>query len=255
MTDWGALSEELEMWRDSNRSASFWWRDDDSECADPGIGALLALRRKLGVPLAVAVIPAAVDEGFAAAVKQEPDVCVLQHGVTHRNHAAPGHKKSELSGNRTRRALLEELGAGKRRLEELFGDRFLPVLVPPWNRIHEGWIPELSRLGYRGLSRAMARAAEYAAPGIKAANVHVDVIDWRGTRGFVGTERALDQLVAHLRARRQADGDADEPTGILTHHLVDDGAAWSFVAELVARTAGQRQGRWLTAEQLFQNAA
>jgi hypothetical protein len=35
------------------------------------------------------------------------------------------------------------------------------------------------------------------------------------------------------------------PTGLLTHHLVFDAAAWRFVAELLARTRRHPAARWV----------
>ncbi|MDH3639439.1 MAG: polysaccharide deacetylase family protein [Gammaproteobacteria bacterium] len=250
MTDWTALSEELELWRRTGQTATFWWRDDDSEHQDPGIDSLLALRRKLGIPLALAAVPRATDQRFADAVASETGVRVLQHGYAHHNHAPVGEKKCELSGNREKRELFDELMVGQNRLRGLFGDDFLPVLVPPWNRIHDAWIHELPKLGYRGLSRATPRPMGYAVTGLSLVNVHVDIIDWRGSRRFVGAERALQQLLRHLQARREGEADSREPTGLLTHHLVEDNECWMFLDELISRTAGHPV-RWLDAQQLF----
>ena len=52
-----ALARELDLWADQGLQARFWWRDDDAEDASPALARLLLLRRKLGLPLAVAVIP------------------------------------------------------------------------------------------------------------------------------------------------------------------------------------------------------
>jgi hypothetical protein len=63
-------------------------------------------------------------------------------------------------------------------------------------------------------------------------NTHVDVIDWHGGRGFLGEAAALDLLIGHLSARRQGRADPDEPTGLLTHHLVHDADTWRFLENL-----------------------
>ena len=67
---------------------------------------------------------------------------------------------------------------------------------------------------------------------------------WRPRREFVGESDALALLVDHLRSRRRGLGpsfgdelgsvDPDEPSGILTHHLVMDEPAWRFVERLFA---------------------
>ncbi len=251
MAGWIDLIEELDAWRAMNRTATFWWRDDDSVNEDPTIDSLLALRRRLKVPIAVSAVPALTDSLYADTVLAESDVWVLQHGYAHHDHAPVGAKKCEFAGNRARKAVREELNAGARLLRDLFGARCLPVLVPPWNRIHEHWIRELPTLGYRGLSLFAARSAAYAAPDLRIVNTHVDIIDWRESRGYVGLESALGQVVSHLRRRRQGDVDSDEPTGLLTHHLVHDAPGWAFLEELVGRTVAHPAARWLDAAYLF----
>ncbi len=251
MTHWAEFVAELDAWRAAGRTATFWWRDDDAINNDPAIDRLLTLRRRLGVPLAVAAIPASTDTLFANAVLADTEVWVLQHGYAHHNHAPAGEKKSEFTHGRARSAVCEDLNAGAQLLRDLFGARLLSVLVPPWNRIHEGWIRELSSLGYRGLSLYKPRSARYAAPGLCLVNTHVDIVDWRGRRGYVGLDSALGQVVAHLKQRRHGDVDADEPTGLLTHHLVHDEQCWTFVEEFVARSGAHPAVGWLNAANLF----
>jgi hypothetical protein len=76
------------------------------------------------------------------------------------------------------------------------------------------------------------------------ANGHVDIVDWSGTRGFVGEGPALDGTIAHLALRRSGAADTDEPTGLLTHHLAHDDACWRFIDELVQRTRSHPAARW-----------
>lgn len=243
--------EELDAWREMDRTATFWWRDDDSVNEDPAIDFMLTVRRRLQIPLAISAVPTSTDALFAEAVLAESDVWVLQHGYAHHDQAPTGEKKCEFAGNRAKRVVCEELCAGARLLKDLFGARSLPVLVPPWNRIHEDWIRELPGLGYRGLSLFAPRSMAYAAPGIRVVNTHVDVIDWRGTREYVGLKDALGRVVLHLKKRRRNDVDADEPTGLLTHHLVHDAHCWAFLEELVGRTMTHPAARWLNAAYIF----
>jgi hypothetical protein len=60
-------------------------------------------------------------------------------------------------------------------------------------------------------------------------NSHVDLIDWKGTRRFVGEDAALAALVGALSMARAGDG---EPVGVLSHHLAMDEAAWDFLNSL-----------------------
>ena len=44
---------------------------------------------------------------------------------------------------------------------------------------------------------------------------------------------------------------AAEPTGILTHHLIEDEATDAFLRKLAAVTAAHRAVRWLDAAEVF----
>ena len=114
-------------------------------------------------------------------------------------------------------------------------------------------LPALGSIGVHGFSAFGPRAARQLAPGIVEANTHVDIIDWRGGRGFCGEDAALAAAARHLAARRTGTADSSEPTGWLTHHELHDAAAWKFLSQLFERT--RRLGaRWLDAETLFTSA-
>ena len=83
------------------------------------------------------------------------------------------------------------------------------------------------------------------------ANTHVDIIDWHGSRGFVGEEPALRAATAHLQARREGRADPGEPTGFLSHHQVHDEASWRFLARLFERTQGRKAVVWQGADTVF----
>lgn len=239
---WRLLEEELARWRHAGRTPDFWWRDDDATTPTPPLRRLLTLSAKSGVPLALAVIPlGAVPELFA-----EISACVLMHGTDHRNRAASGAKKTEFPEAEGEDAALARLASGRARLAALAGPAFVPVLAPPWNRFRQSLLPKLPAVGLRGLSRYGPRAAGEAFE----VNTHVDIIDWRGTRGFRGEDAVLETVVTHLAARRTGKADAAEPTGLLTHHALHDAAAWDFLERFFDRT--RRTGaRWQEAAALF----
>ncbi len=250
MTGWPDLERELDAWRDAGRTATFWWRDDDACAVTPALEHLLALRWEGSVPLALAVVPAGAQEALAQRLASEPEVAVLQHGYAHASHAPPGEKKQELGAHRPPSRIHEELKRGRRRLEALFGRRACPVLVPPWNRLDEELTGALLDLGFGGLSLLGPRRVP-APAGLVQVDVHVDIVAWRTHRGFVGTAQALEQVLDHLAARRAAPLHADEPTGLMTHHLDHDAACWRFLAEFLRRTTAHPAARWLSAPALF----
>ena len=60
--------------------------------------------------------------------------------------------------------------------------------------------------------------------------------------------------MGHLRARRFLEVDAEEPTGILTHHLVQDERTNDFLRRLVTVTSAHPATRWLDATEVFASA-
>jgi hypothetical protein len=248
--EWPGLAEELDQWGGAGRVATLWWRDDDAAEASAELNRLLALA--CDVPIAMAVIPALADIGLAARLASPAGsaVAVLQHGWRHINHAT-GRRKSEFPPERSAAAAAADLAAGRVRLSELFGASALAVLAPPWNRFDCRFLPLLAAAGIGAISQAGPRGCAWPMPGVFAANIHVDLVDWAGGGGFVGEAAALDLLVGHLRARRLGRLDSAEPTGIMTHHRVQDGVAEAFLDRLLAVTRAHPAARWLAAGEVF----
>ena len=267
MTGWSDLDRELGAWQRAGRGATLWWRDDDAVAPSPALDRLLALSRDTGAPLALAVIPDRAAPALRTALLAGPEgLAVLQHGFAHRDHAPAGRKRMELGPARPAAAVLGELTAGGARLAALFGATglLLPaVLVPPWNRIDAALLPALPALGYRFLSRFAARATPRATSGatpganldLTEINAHVDIMRWSEPRGFAGEAACLGALCRHLEGRRAGRCDPDEPTGLLTHHLVHDAAAWDFMARLLAVLTGHPATRFRAPAALFGEAA
>jgi hypothetical protein len=250
-TAFDALVRELDRWESLDRRATFWLRDDDACRDSPALRRLFAIATAHAVPVTLAAIAASADSTLADALAGCDEASVVQHGYAHRNQAPPGERSAELGDGRDVHARLDELGRGRARLAHAFGERFTPILVPPWNRAGDALLPHLPRAGFVGLSRFGPRATRDAAPGLAQVNAHVDPIAWRRDRAFIGADAALERMTAHLAARRSHACDPDEPTGLLTHHLVFAGAAFDFVDELLRRTRLHRAAVWLDAPRAF----
>ena len=253
-THWIDLGDELNRWEEEGRTATLWWRDDDAVAPSRRLDDLLTVAG--AIPVSLAVIPANAEPALAGWLERHgsPSVRVLQHGYRHANHAS-AVKKNEFPNSRPRETVKADLAFGRARLAELFGPRALAVLAPPWNRFDNSFLPLLAEIGIHGISRIKARFSAHPEPGVFEANVHVDLVSWRTDRGFVGEAAALGGLVAHLRARRSGDADPDEPTGLLTHHLVQDEAARAFLARLISLTRNHPAARWLNADAVFASTA
>ncbi len=248
MTGLRVLEEELARWAMAGEAATFWWRDDDAVAATDQLDRLLAVAE--GVPVMLAVIPKPLTASLAPRLAGSACV-VVQHGWAHVNHRPPGQKACEIGEDRPSPVVEAELVEGRRILSDAFGGRFRPWLVPPWNRIDPAVIDRLPALGYQGLStfgprKPAEKLAERSADKLaEVVNALVDPIAWKDGRRFIGPEKTLARLAAHLAARRTRVVDLDEPTGLLTHHLVHDEDLWSFLAALAAALARHPAACWV----------
>ncbi|USG61175.1 polysaccharide deacetylase family protein [Sneathiella marina] len=242
MTSWQDLTAELDLWTSEKRLATFWWRDDDLVAPSPALDRLISLRDHFNIPLALAVIPEAVDSTLTDHV---PDCFILQHGFHHHNYADPKEKKSEFSNIRPIVEMEADLQNGQSILSQLFGDQFLPFFVPPWNRIDDKVLQQLPKLGYIGLSRYKQRSKAVPVAGMVEINAHVDPIDWRGSRSSLETDQILTMVLEHLIARRTGRADPREPTGLLTHHLVHDEEVWAQIYQLMSFLCNHSSVRWI----------
>jgi peptidoglycan/xylan/chitin deacetylase (PgdA/CDA1 family) len=251
MACWEDLQRELDRWLDTGRVARFWWRDDDAHAALPSLVRLLDLADEFQVPVCLAAIPDQAVNSLAREISARQGHVVVQHGVSHRNHAPPGLPAVECGGDRPRHHVLAELQRGRRRLETLFGQRFHPILVPPWNRIALDLLADLPACGYKGLSAFGMRSARHGVPGLAVVNTHFDVLKWRGGVRFAGRERILAEILLNLGARRSARADASEPIGLLTHHQDHGAETWEFLRDLLQVLNAHPAVQWVNPVDAF----
>jgi len=247
---WATLQRELDRWTESGKTATFWWRDDDAVEDTPQLQTLDAISRETKVAVAVAVIPARLQSSLPRFLHQRDNFIVMQHGYSHRSYAAKGAKKIEL-GERPTDEIEAELKRGRQQLKAAFGEQFIPVLVPPWNRIEPRTYPVLIGAGFSGISTMWGRHSTYPFKGLLQVNTHLDPINWRHDRGFIGESDAIEQIQRHLSARRQQGGDIEEASGILTHHLIQNEEVWAFCQKLFEILNQHPAAKWLNAKQIW----
>ncbi|EHS49425.1 polysaccharide deacetylase [Rhizobium sp. PDO1-076] len=243
-TELKPLFEELDRRADLGDPLQLWLRDDDAVAPSEPLDRLLQLTNHHGVPTLLAVIPAFTGTELQQRLALEKGVEVAVHGWAHLNHAGAGEKSRELGMHRPLATVLDELARGRERLESLYETRFVPMLVPPWNRIDSDIIGELGGLGFEALS---VYGPERSAP-LTMLNTHVDIMDWRGTRGGRPLGAVVGDLVAMSRTHKG-------PVGLLTHHLVHDAAAWDLLELLFAATEKHAGCRWRSARDLLADKA
>lgn len=246
--EWADLVDELDRWEEAGLVAQLWWRDDDAVAPTPQLDRLLALAGP--APLALAVIPADAKRELAAFLDGYPQVSVLHHGWCHANFAIEG-KKSEYPPERHPVEVADELDEGRKHMRALFGRRALNVFVPPWNRFASRFVPLLGEAGFVAISQIAPRKTALTG-GITAIDVHLDVVDWQGGRGFVGDAPALSQLVGALRTQRQGAQIQHiwGAVGLLSHHLVMDGPTEAFLARLGEIVAIHPAALWVDIREL-----
>lgn len=246
---WNDLEQELACWQAAGKTAEFWWRDDDAVRPTPQLEKLLALRRTHGVPVGLSVIPAAAQADLAARLSSEDGISILQHGWAHTDHSRHALSPSaEFGSERSREAILGDLARGRTVLDQIFGDAWLKVVVPPFNYIEPNAAAALPAAGYVGLSTHGFK--RYRIPGLAHFNVHIDPMDW--SKGvFVGEELSLGRAVAHLQAKREGLAASDEPTGVGTHHLNHDDRSWRFLEALFTRLRTSKAVSFCKPEEMF----
>ena len=202
------------------------FRDDDAGWDDAAL--LRLLDRFDGVPLDVAVIPAALRPPLAAELRARagPTLRLHQHGLAHANHE-PAGRKCEFGAARPRAAQRRDIAAGKERLAELLGATVDPVFTPPWNRCTADTGRCLVELGFELLSRE-SRAAPFGIRGLHELPVHVDWVR-------LPREETGERLAAAIRA--------GAPAGVMFHHAEMDARSRRAAAELLALVTGHARAR------------
>ena len=239
-----AAVAELARWRDEDRILPVWWRDDDAMLPTPALERLLALATEFGAPLHLAVIPERATAELADRLRPASSIFALPHGWRHRNNAPPDKKKAEFGAHRPPADMLDEIAMGWQRIEDLFGRQALPIFTPPWNRIAPAAAEGLPGMGLRVLSTFSPRATKFAAARLLHVNTHIDPVGWHAGGGLLDPAQLAGQIARELADRREGRADNAEPYGLLTHHLVQDEATWSFTATLLEMFAESGVARW-----------
>ncbi len=222
---WRRLEDALE----GGASVRFWLRDDDAVAVTPALERLHGLCERAHLPLLLAVIPAGATAALGTWVAARSLIAPCQHGYAHRNHAAPGERACELGGARDDAAVLEELARGRAAMDAVFGPAgWVPVLVPPWNRMRDSLAAHLPDLGFTAVS-TFASAGERPSAGPPRLDCDLDIIDWRNGRRGRDAAALCDRLVTLVAAKRET----GDPIGLLTHHLAHDEACWHFLERLL----------------------
>lgn len=222
-----------------------WWRNDDVRFDSPRFARLLAVAQRQQAPVALATVPVGLRPACVQRILSCGRALVIQHGIAHVSHAAPGERPLELGGGLSDPAdLAAGLSAGRQRLAEAFGPKFLPMQAPPWGRIDPGVMAMLPALGFTSLSTFGRRRAPQVLPSLWQVNCHLGLHRWAAPSGPLPYEEAVARLTALVRRSR------GEPIGILTHHKVMNEEAFVTLDRLLAFIKSQPNMRLAGIESL-----
>jgi hypothetical protein len=223
----------------SPHRVDFFFRDDDVGWGDERLWSLLDLFGERGLPIDLAVIPAAVSGATAAALssrmRSDGGVGLHQHGLAHADHEVE-ERKCEFGSSRGRAAQRADIARGRGLIHDLFGAAADPIFTPPWNRCTADTGLCLAELGFRALSREW-RATPLAIAGLVELPVRVDWFARRKRQRITKGELAR-LLVAAVEAR--------EPVGIMFHHAdmdAEERAGAAELLDLIAEHPGARPAR------------
>ncbi|MDD7909111.1 polysaccharide deacetylase family protein [Pseudovibrio exalbescens] len=241
-----SLRDHLDWFAARGQKVRFWWRDDDAIEPTDDLERLLDIAKRYSVPVALAVIPKHAKETLAARLETSDEAWVLQHGWQHKNFQRKdlGEKAAELGSRRDLDEITTQLEEGFARLSELFPDRFIPAVVPPWNRIDPGVVRRLEGIGLKSLS-TFTWMHPYSLAQVQS---HVDIIKWKKNNRFIGWKSAMDRFDLQFMRRRT---NPQEPLGILTHHLAHEEGCYTFLEEFLSIAANHPGAAWPALPELF----
>ncbi|MDA0165567.1 hypothetical protein OM076_35185 [Solirubrobacter ginsenosidimutans] len=190
-----------------------FFRDDDAGWEDERLLELIARFAEHGLPLDLAVIPAALDDRLAALLLDR-HAGLHQHGYAHTNHQVEG-RRCEFGDARGFAAQRADIAAGQERLRALLGERVDPFFTPPWNRCTRDTGEALVELGFTLLSREHRAEPLGLLPEL---SVHLDV-----------ARLMPDELDLRFAAHVRAGG----PVGVMFHHGVMEAEDMTRASELL----------------------
>ena len=246
---WIKLGESLRDASDGGRRIALFFRDDDAAEDTPLLRRLLSLFETREMAINFEVIPGLLTTECArllgAAQSGQPKLIeVNQHGWRHENHETTG-RKCEFGPARDYQQQLEDIRAGRARLEEMLGSAFYPVFTPPWNRYGAATCQALIDLGFHAISDIESSRAVKVNTALRRIPATLDIIDWRSSRDLKPVDLLLTELIRQIQKvgqvvqPEQAKTAKESATiGILLHHRVMSEAAFSFIDRLLTELKG-----------------
>lgn len=213
---WNELNNVLK-----NKKVNFWFRDDDVGLANEKLKEMLYYFNKRNINVLLAAIPSKVNIFTKEALSKFNNYLVGQHGYSHINHS--NIELAEFTINRDTSVVKNEIELGNNILEELFGEKYIKVFIPPWFEIDDNTHKIINELKYTALSNYWSNNKNKF--GMNEINCQVDLINWENTWTFGGEEFVLNQLIKEISNCN----DEYVNIGILLHHERMGKIAYQFL--------------------------
>ncbi len=207
-----------------------FFRADDIGAGGRAFNALCEIFRAHQIPLGMAVVPAWLSDVrakqlFSAAPREESLWAWHQHGWRHVNWERAG-KKSEFGEQRPIEKQWRDIQQGKQKMLDIFGNQFVNVFTPPWNRLSGSTLRILQELGFEGVSMGKYFPRGLRPPlTMKNLRVNLDLHTRKEKDSQKDYRDMLEELAALLGRR--------EPVGIMIHHQKMTYFAFEFLDELL----------------------
>ncbi len=219
-------------------------RADDVGLGGAAFRGMIELFGRRELPLALAVVPSWLPLGKTRLLREidpsDPLWTLHQHGFSHKNTALEG-KKNEFGQGLSGRVKEERLAKGRDVLRQAFGENFVPLFTPPWNRCDAETLDILARLGFSGVSRWQG-----ALPAAPATLLELPVNLDLHIRKEQDPEAQLGGLLAELRSAFSLGY-----LGIMLHHQRQTPHSQAFLGHLLDRLAASPRTRFQSARSLL----
>lgn len=218
---------------------SLWLRDDDIVSDSPNF-RLLSKLGNTGIPLVFAAVPyrlkfSDAELSYVNSLPNNVYFCV--HGYNHANNAAEG-TPSEYPASADATAVRNQMQYGHKKISSTFGNRFLPMFVPPWNSFSPQHMDSVIESGYRYISGSYERTIEGRKNVVESLPCHVDVLDYPPQHPYpLKTNESVIEELASAVSEWQESANTIKPICILSHHSLmtrEDVARYSELIEAIA---------------------
>ncbi|MGG4340427.1 DUF2334 domain-containing protein [Paenibacillus lautus] len=228
---WRELEKYIEMLYRMQKPIKIWFRDDDLGFYIPEVKKMVNLFDKVEVPIVYSAIPSLLVNETIDIVRSSKTAFVAQHGWNHRNNSLKAGVKTEFDDDACELSIMiNNINQGKKKLQDLFGPKYLNVFVPPWHEMSPKLEQEIYKCRFHYISSWGPNGRNDN--NFYEINTQVDIIDWSISDKFAGENYALSQLVSELQ-----EGLTKENSrlciGILSHHRTMGTEGFEFVERLI----------------------